>query len=146
LNKELSRKATQRGLYVISFEVAENRTNLPLSCGGTNVLAAAFLAPRGCADWALGNLLRGAIADPFDSLFLDELPTIEGEPPGGREGEAKRSATSGSSNDAVGRETLLKLDDATVLNQTKTENQVKNLETEDKERYASQLIWDTART
>ena len=69
-----------------SFEVAENMTNLPLSCGGTNVLVAGFLPPRGCADWALGNLLRGGIADPFDSLFLDELPTIAGGPLVGTEG------------------------------------------------------------
>lgn len=78
------------------------------------MLAVAFLAPRGCADWALGNLLRGGIADPFDSLFLDELPTIAEKPPEGREGEAKSSATSGSSNDAVGRKTLLELVVATV--------------------------------
>jgi hypothetical protein len=101
-------------LYIKSFKVAENRTNLPLSCGGTNVLVAAFLPPRGCADWALGNLLRGGIADPFDSLFLDELPTIAAEPLEGREGELNRSATSGSSNDGVGRETLLELVDTNI--------------------------------
>ena len=73
------------------------------------MIVEAFLPPRGCADWALGNLLHAGIADPFDSLFLDELHTIAAGPLGGREGEAKRYATSGSSNDGVGRETLIEL-------------------------------------
>ena len=90
----------------------------------TNVIVQAFLPPRGCADWALGNLLRGGIADPFDSLFLDELPTIAGGPLVGTEGEAKRSATSGSSNDGVGRETLLEL--VGVICLQKIENAVNN--------------------
>lgn len=81
------------------------KTNLPRSCGGIRAFPAAFLASRGCG-CVLGNLLRESWrADPFDSLFLDAFSA----------GGPKRSATSGRSNDGVGRETLLELMDDTMF-------------------------------
>lgn len=104
---------------------------LPRSCGGIRAFPAALLTTWGCG-CVLGNLLRESwSADPFDSLFLDAFSV----------GGAKRSATSGRSNDGVGRETLLELMGAMFLEQKDKIKKLRNCQYHIKPRKHGREDW-----